>query len=243
MFFRFKSWEADFNQSVEKVKQLKREPDIPTKLKLYGLYKQATIGDVEGKRPFLLSPAQAKFDAWKEYKGKSKDEAQQMYVEFVNSFLMMETKAEAATAPEGLEPVPGLDVTLENKLCWIKLNRPNKYNALTWEMYNGITNALNYANGADTTVTAITGTGDYFCSGNDLSNFTKVKSPEDLPRMASDAGKLLRDYVDAYINHKKALVALVNGPAIGIAVTVLPLFDLVVASDKMQPPNQRVEEQ
>ncbi|KAK6114296.1 Enoyl-CoA hydratase/isomerase family protein [Brugia pahangi] len=99
-------------------------------------------------------------------------------------------------------------------------------------MYDGITNALNYANETDTTVTAFIGSGQYFCSGNDLTNFTEVTGLEDIPRMISKTSQILSSYVAAYINHKKALVALINGPAIGIAVTVLPLFDLVLASDK-----------
>lgn len=51
--------------------------------------------------------------------------------------------------------------------------------------------------------------------------------------MITEACQTLTSYVAAYINHKKALIALINGPAIGIAVTVLPLFDLVVASSKV----------
>lgn len=80
----------------------------------------------------------------------------------------------------------------------------------------------------------MTGSGQYFCSGNDLSNFTEANDPKDIPRIVSEAGEILSSYIAAYINHKKILVALVNGPAIGIAVTVLPLFDLVVASDKVR---------
>jgi enoyl-CoA hydratase/carnithine racemase len=41
------------------------------------------------------------------------------------------------------------------------------------------------------------------------------------------------DYIGAYIDLKKPLVALVNGPAVGIAVTVLGLCDAVFATDKV----------
>lgn len=55
----------------------------------------------------------------------------------------------------------------------------------------------------------------------------------DIAEMVSKAGCVLSNYVEAFIKHKKVLVSLVNGPAIGIAVTVLPLSDLVIASDNV----------
>ncbi|VDK71335.1 unnamed protein product [Litomosoides sigmodontis] len=228
----FKSWEAEFQQAVEKRKQLSGGQDTPTKLKLYGLYKQATIGDTDSKRPLLPLLSQAKYDAWRQFKGKSKDEAQKMYIDLISKLSTMETEVSATVTRDGLKPVPGLDIFVQDKVLWIKLNRPSKYNALTLEMYDGITNALNYANEIDTTVTAFIGSGQYFCSGNDLSNFTKCSDPANTPRMISEVGQMLSSYVAAHINHKKALVALINGPAVGIAVTVLPLFDLVVTSSE-----------
>uniref|UniRef100_A0A0R3QEP7 ACB domain-containing protein n=1 Tax=Brugia timori TaxID=42155 RepID=A0A0R3QEP7_9BILA len=231
--YRLKSWEAEFQQAVEKVKQLAEKQDVSTKLKLYGLYKQATIGDIDSKRPLLLSSSQAKYDSWRELKGRSMDEAKKMYIDLVNKLYTIATKTSSKIVFDDLKSIPGLDIIIEDKILWIKLNRPNKHNALTLEMYDGITNALNYANETNTMVTAFIGSGQYFCSGNDLSNFTEVTGLEDIPRMISKTSQILSSYVAAYINHKKALVALINGPAIGIAVTVLPLFDLVLASDKV----------
>jgi acyl-CoA-binding protein len=57
-----------------------------TLLQIYALYKQATAGDVEGKRPgFTDMVARAKFDAWAGLKGKSTREAQQEYVDLIES--------------------------------------------------------------------------------------------------------------------------------------------------------------
>ena len=52
---------------------------------LYALYKQATEGDVSGERPGGFDfKAIAKYDAWAEIKGKSKEDAMKEYVSLVN---------------------------------------------------------------------------------------------------------------------------------------------------------------
>jgi acyl-CoA-binding protein len=51
-------------------------------LVMYGLYKQATLGDVQGARPGVLDlRAQAKYDAWAAWRGLSSDEAMARYVD------------------------------------------------------------------------------------------------------------------------------------------------------------------
>jgi diazepam-binding inhibitor (GABA receptor modulating acyl-CoA-binding protein) len=75
-----------FEQAVADSKKLPEKPDNATLLKIYSLYKQATEGDVEGKRPgFTDMVGRAKWDAWNEAKGKSSDEAMQEYVDLIES--------------------------------------------------------------------------------------------------------------------------------------------------------------
>jgi acyl-CoA-binding protein len=80
------SLNEQFEQAVADSKKLSEKPDNLTLLKLYALYKQGSAGDVEGKRPgFTDMVGRAKWDAWNEQKGKSADEAQQAYIDLVES--------------------------------------------------------------------------------------------------------------------------------------------------------------
>ena len=74
----------DFNTAVAQSKDLPSRPSNEDLLQLYALYKQATDGDVSGDRPGGFDfKAIAKFDAWSEKKGTSKDAAMQQYVGLV----------------------------------------------------------------------------------------------------------------------------------------------------------------
>ena len=75
-----------FEAAVADSKKLPEKPDNMTLLKIYALYKQATEGDVEGKRPgFTDMVGRAKYDAWATAKGKSGDEAMAEYTELIES--------------------------------------------------------------------------------------------------------------------------------------------------------------
>ena len=81
---------ADLKQAFEKAvadsKNLPERPDNMTLLKLYGLYKQGTAGDVEGKRPgFTDMVGRAKWDAWNELKGTGAEDAMQQYIDLIES--------------------------------------------------------------------------------------------------------------------------------------------------------------
>jgi acyl-CoA-binding protein len=77
---------ATFEKAVADSKQLAEKPDNMTLLKIYSLYKQASAGDVEGKRPgFTDMVGRAKWDAWNENKGKTSEAAMQEYIDLIES--------------------------------------------------------------------------------------------------------------------------------------------------------------
>ena len=77
---------ADFEAAVANSKNLSERPDNATLLKIYGLYKQATLGDNAEKKPgFGDMVGRAKWDAWNGMKGTSSDDAMQQYVDLIQS--------------------------------------------------------------------------------------------------------------------------------------------------------------
>ena len=76
--------DAQFEAAVAAVRAQRTDPDNETKLRLYALYKQATVGDVSGRRPGITHPVgRAKYDAWASVSGLSAEEARRRYVEAV----------------------------------------------------------------------------------------------------------------------------------------------------------------
>ncbi len=116
---------------------------------------------------------------------------------------------------------------IQDHLIIIRLNREEKKNALTGEMYDGICDGLDrLEDDPDLRVAVITGSRDCFTAGNDLVDFLdhagiNGKSP---------VGRFLRTLPGL----SKPLVAAVNGPAIGIGTTLLMHCDLVYAAPETQ---------
>ena len=77
---------AKFEKAVADSKSLPEKPDNMTLLKIYALYKQASAGDADGKRPgFSDMVGRAKWDAWNELKGQPAETAMQGYVDLIES--------------------------------------------------------------------------------------------------------------------------------------------------------------
>ena len=75
-----------FEKAVKESKELPSKPDNETLLKLYALYKQGTEGDINTEPP--SNPfdfvSKAKYNAWSDLKGKTKDVAMNEYIALVN---------------------------------------------------------------------------------------------------------------------------------------------------------------
>lgn len=79
------SLQAEFDQALVDSKNLPERPDNMTLLRIYALFKQASSGDADGKRPGMTDMVgRAKWDAWNELKGTSQDDAKQQYVDLIN---------------------------------------------------------------------------------------------------------------------------------------------------------------
>ncbi|CAH1108656.1 unnamed protein product [Psylliodes chrysocephalus] len=121
--------------------------------------------------------------------------------------------------------MPVILESIRDGLKTIKINRPERKNALNSTAYRELTKILNKdATNDKIVVTILTGIGDYFSSGNDLA---PVMSEE--IEVSLDC---IENMVKTIINYPKLLVCVVNGPAIGIGATLVTLCDVVYASDK-----------
>lgn len=80
--------EATFDEAVNYVATARGsfKPSQDLKLTMYALFKQATEGDVKGKKPGMLDVfGRAKYTAWDKLKGTGADDAMQEYIDLVES--------------------------------------------------------------------------------------------------------------------------------------------------------------
>ncbi len=77
---------SQFEAAVADSKSLTERPDNSTLLKIYGLYKQATVGDNTDKMPgFSDMVGRAKWEAWSSLKGIDSADAMQQYIDLIGS--------------------------------------------------------------------------------------------------------------------------------------------------------------
>jgi enoyl-CoA hydratase/carnithine racemase len=124
-----------------------------------------------------------------------------------------------------------IELTREGGILEIRLNRPEKKNAITVAMYAAMADALAEAE-RDPAIRVVlfSGAGGAFTAGNDLNDFLAVRpGGPDAP---------VRHFLRAISGAEKILVAAVQGAAVGVGTTLLLHCDLVVAGEsaKLQLP-------
>jgi diazepam-binding inhibitor (GABA receptor modulator, acyl-CoA-binding protein) len=78
--------QEEFEKAAALTKEFTQRPSNEELLELYALYKQATEGDVTGERPGGFDfKAIAKYDAWEELKGRTKEQAMKEYITLVDN--------------------------------------------------------------------------------------------------------------------------------------------------------------
>ncbi len=119
-------------------------------------------------------------------------------------------------------------VSIENNICFITLNRPEKFNSVNREMALAVQAELDKCM-RDENIRAVylTGTGKAFCAGQDLAEAIDPNGPE------------LRSIVHGHYNPiierirtiEKPVVAVVNGVAAGAGANIALACDIVVAAE------------
>lgn len=119
-----------------------------------------------------------------------------------------------------------VEITRRGAVCELRLNRPDKRNALTLQMYGALAEALGAAESDPAVrVVMLSGAGACFTAGNDLKDFLAG------PAFDDPAHPTVR-FVHALPAFSKPLICAVHGPTVGIGVTMLLHCDLVIAAER-----------
>lgn len=118
---------------------------------------------------------------------------------------------------------PHVDIFEKNRILTLVMNRPERKNALTLDMYTTLADSIEKAGEkGDIRVILICGAGGCFTSGNDLEDFMEHPPTE-------DGSSPVERFMKALYYCPKPVIAAVEGIAVGIGTTMLLHCDLVYA--------------
>lgn len=121
---------------------------------------------------------------------------------------------------------PGVWIERDKALAIIRLDRPDKKNAITSDMYEAMSDALEDAGGSDDIAAMVfLGASGVFTAGNDIGDFLRMTERRD---GADD--QVLR-FLRALAQCRLPILAGVDGLAVGIGTTLLLHCDLVIAGE------------
>src|ERR1035438_9642228 len=136
-------------------------------------------------------------------------------------------------------PIPGLRMTyktvhlaFDSAIATLTLNRPDKRNAISYELIDDLIRALDKVNQSSARILIVTGAGKAFCSGMDLDNLKTLigRAPE---QNLEDSRTMVQLFRSLY-EFPKPTIAAVNGAAIagGTGLALLCDFTLAVPEAK-----------
>ncbi len=111
--------------------------------------------------------------------------------------------------------------TLADGVLTIRLDRPEKHNAMTAAMWKAVTEAIGRGTDENARAVVLTGTGEVFCAGDDIEALADIEDDRDVRRLV----ETLTDCFDAIETTPVPVVGRANGPAYGGG------FELLVAAD------------
>lgn len=121
-----------------------------------------------------------------------------------------------------------IQLGFEGKLATLTLNRPEKRNAISFELIHDLLNALDDVAKSDAIVLILTGAGKAFCSGMDLENLKALigRTPEE---NLQDSQTMVRLFRSLY-EFPKVTIAAVNGAAVAGGTGLALLCDFTLAT-------------
>jgi methylglutaconyl-CoA hydratase len=121
-----------------------------------------------------------------------------------------------------------IQVAYDGAIATITLNRPEKRNAISFELIDDLVHALDEVAKSDVIVLILTGAGKAFCSGMDLDNLKSLlgRSPE---QNLEDSRAMVRLFRSLY-EFPKVTIAAVNGPAIAGGTGLAFLCDFTLTT-------------
>jgi len=113
-------------------------------------------------------------------------------------------------------------------ICLLTLNRPDRRNAISYELIDELITALDAAKNSSAQILILTGAGNAFCSGMDLENLKTItrRTPEENLGDSQTMARMFRTIYD----FPKPTIAAVNGPAIAGGCGIATLCDFTIAS-------------
>lgn len=104
-------------------------------------------------------------------------------------------------------------------------------NSLNPEVMKEVQSALGTAAADDSKLVLLSAVGSVFCCGLDFIYFIR-RLTDDRKRESTKMAEAIRNFVNTFIQFKKPIIVAVNGPAIGLGASILPLCDVVWANEK-----------